>query len=119
MRHLLAAAAAFAAILAAPAHAQPTQQIEVHASSGVPTSEIRGRYELSDGRTLELSARGRQLVAHLDGAATTVLRATGAQRYASRDGRLQVQLDVQPNGSVDSLTLTEWRGREAVRTASR
>lgn len=105
--------------LSAQAQSPSTQRVEVVGAASAPTFEARGQYALEDGRTLELSMRGRELRADLDGRATTVLRAAGPAQYASADGRMRVQLKVHDNGNVSGLVLTEWRGREVVRTASR
>jgi hypothetical protein len=123
----IATFAAFAtlatAALLAQAQTSAPQQVQIlgtsAAASAAQTAELRGRYELSDGRVLELSAQGRQVVANLDAAPTVALRALGAGLYASADGRMRVQLQQHANGTVSGLVLTEWRGDALVRTASR
>jgi hypothetical protein len=102
------------------AFAQTPQHIEIRASADTtPSTEARGRYALSDGRTLELSASGRALSADLGNGRSHRLQPAGANRWASADGRLQVQLTLHANGVVDGLVLTEWRGDAPMRIASR
>jgi hypothetical protein len=114
-------ALATAAVFAQAQNLAP-QQVQIHGPSGASaaqTAELRGRYELSDGRVLELSAQGRQLVVNLGDAATVTLRAVGDGQYASTDGRLRVQPTQHANGNVSGLMLTERRGDNALLTASR
>lgn len=114
------ALATLLAAAATSAFAQNAQRVEIRASAdSTPSAEARGRYALSDGRTLELSAAGRALSADLGNGRSHRLQPTGMNRWASADGRMQVQLTLHANGVIDGLVLTEWRGDTAVRTASR
>ena len=92
------------------AHAAPQSIIVVgeapHQSSLVDADAVRGSYQLSDGRTLEVGRRGRTVVADLEGLPTTELLAMSATHLRSADGRMNLRFDAARNGNVYGVTLT-------------
>jgi hypothetical protein len=86
-----------------------SQRIEVHAAapSRDALQDAVGRYRLADGRTLAVQRRARTLIAEFDDGAETALVALSATRFAAPDGRLALDFEAAPNGSVHGLRVTQ------------
>ena len=78
---------------------------------------VHGSYELSDGRTLQISRRGRSVVAELEGFPTTPLQATSATQLRSPDGQMSLQFHAAQNGNVYGVTVA-LRGAAAPNSSS-
>jgi len=92
------------------AHAAP-QSITVvgdapYQSTLADADAVRGSYQMSDGRTLEVARRGRTVVADLDGLPTNEMKAISATHLRSADGRMNLHFDAAQNGNVYGVTLT-------------
>ena len=57
-------------------------------------------YRLEDGRTLEISRQGRRLLLYVDGGAAEALATLSTSRLRSGNGRLKLQFNSTPKGSV-------------------
>jgi hypothetical protein len=111
--------AILATLLACSAVHAAGNQVEVHGRSlhSLSTAEaveLQGRYELADGRVLEVSRQGRRLSAVLGGSERALL-AISATRLQSADGQLTLNFDTSANGSVHRVTMTQ-AGRAPVAT---
>jgi hypothetical protein len=100
-----------ATLLACCAAQAAGNQVEVHGRSlhslsATEATELQGRYELADGRVLEISRQGRRLAAVLDGSERALL-AVSATRLQSADGQLMLTFDTTSNGSVHRVTMTQ------------
>jgi hypothetical protein len=96
------------ALLAAAAGAQTSQRIEVAGSpaplpDAATLSAMTGDFALSDGRALRVSRPGLHLMAAVGKRWAVALEPAGPNRFASRDGRLQLEYDT----GLDSLRLVE------------
>jgi hypothetical protein len=68
-------------------------------------SELRGQFQMSNGKLLSLMTKGRKLIAEMDGMPTSELKSTGDQRLVSADGKVDLSYKAMPNGIVTSVTL--------------
>lgn len=114
---LLLLAAALAAPLAWAQTPESRQRIEV-AGTAVPLPDaatlaaMTGDFALSDGRRLQVSRPGLHLMVAVGKRWAVALEPVGPDRFASRDGRLQLRFDP----GYDSLTLVD---QHSVSVASR
>lgn len=60
---------------------------------------VRGRYQMSDGRTMDVVRRGHVVVVDLDGEDQTTLRASGPLDMHSANGRMSLRFE--PRGTDD------------------
>jgi len=67
--------------------------------------EYSGGYELSNGQTLTLRHNGFAMYASLDGQEPHRIVATGRNSFVALDRKLQVKLDLQPDGKVGGEVL--------------
>lgn len=68
---------------------------------------LRGRYELSDGRELNVGGSARRPMVVIGAGPALALSAARDNRFASADGRLELRFDVQPNGIVTGVRVTQ------------
>jgi hypothetical protein len=102
LRDVALATLATAAVLAAavaPALAMTPAEFEA----------ARGRYDLSDGRVVHLGGSARRPMVVIGAGPALALAATRDNRLASTDGRLELRFDVQPNGVVTGVRMTQRR----------
>ncbi len=67
---------------------------------------VRGYYDLSDGRTLNVRSDGRRLIADLGDLPQTDLLALTPTRMISTDGRLALSFQAAPSGRVYGVVVT-------------
>jgi hypothetical protein len=92
-------AALFAAALLVPAHAQerrPTSQ---------ELGEFTGQYTLADGRVLNVTQRGRHLVAKVEGEEAVQLAPAGPARFVAPGSGLQLTFAQHENGNVTGVVV--------------
>jgi hypothetical protein len=70
-------------------------------------TEIKGQYQLADGRLLTITDSGRTMRAQLDGRPDTVLLPAGGTAFMARDGSFRLNFEQLENGSVNAVTLDE------------
>jgi outer membrane biosynthesis protein TonB len=95
----LAAVATVAVLAAAVAPALAMTPAEFEAA--------RGRYELSDGRVAHLGGSARRPSVVIGAGPALALAAARDHGLASPDGRLELRFDVQPNGVVTGVRVTQ------------
>lgn len=98
MRTLIIAALLATALLT-PAVAQERQP------SSTQLGEFVGQYDLQNGRVLDVSQRGRTLLAQIDGQAPVALKPAGPAQFVAPDGRLRVAFDQHRNGNVTGVVV--------------
>jgi hypothetical protein len=98
-------AISFAVLLAAGAQAAAP----AHALTASEFAEARGRYELSDGRTVYLGGTARRTRLEIGDDAPLWLTGEREGHLVSPDGRVELQLIVLDNGVVSALRLTQRR----------
>ncbi len=104
---LLAAVAA--ATLATSSPAAWAEAAPAAAATAEERHALAGSYLLSDGRTLVVAQRGRQLLLTLDTQERPLQRVSAA-RLRSTDGRLELDFALRANGLVDGVTLRQRGG---------
>jgi hypothetical protein len=67
--------------------------------------EYSGGYELSNGQTLTLRHNGFAMYASLDGQEPHRIVATGRNAFVALDRKLQVKIELQPDGKVGGEVL--------------
>ena len=92
----LAALAIAATTLNAQAASQPLDL----RGQGQGQGQDQDYYRLEDGRTLEISRQGRRLLLYVDGGAAEALAPLSPSRLRSGNGRLKLQFNSTPKGSV-------------------
>lgn len=98
MKHsLLALGLAALATAAAAAAAMTAAEFEA----------VRGRYELSDGREMHVGGTVRRPSVAIGAGPALALEAARGHRVASPDGRLELRFDLQPNGVVTGVRVTQ------------
>ena len=68
-------------------------------------SELRGEFQMSNGKVLSVLRKGRKLVAEMDGMPSSEMRAAGDQRLISADGKVDLVYKAAANGNVTGVTL--------------
>jgi hypothetical protein len=109
----LAAAACFVSALpiAARAADDSKQQVDILGRGATllrsdQYAAMRGEYLMSDGSRVWIEgSRARPAVA-IDDREPLLLVATGRNRFATIDGRMQLEFHAHDNGNIDGLTLT-------------
>lgn len=77
--------------------------------------EIKGRYQMSDGRVMDVVRRGGEIVANLEREDSATLRANDALNLRSVDGRMALRFI--PNGRGDHVDVVVTLYGEAGRVA--
>jgi hypothetical protein len=70
-------------------------------------TDIKGQYQLADGRLLTITDSGRTMRAQLDGRPDTVLLPAGGTAFNAKDGSFRLRFEQAENGSVNAVTLDE------------
>jgi hypothetical protein len=85
-----------------------------HAEHAGP-ADVKGQYELADGRLLTITGSGHRMRAQLDGRGDTLLVPAGRAVFDAVDGSFRLRFKEHENGSVTAVKLDERRvtGREA------
>ena len=68
--------------------------------------EVRGQYDMSNGKVLTLSSGGRAIFAELDGFEKMELVAVTPNQYVAKNRHMKMVFDQYPNGNVTGVTLT-------------
>lgn len=68
-------------------------------------SALKGEFKMSDGRVLYLNRKGSKLMAEIAGVPAAELKAAGATRLVSDDGRMDLAYKAAANGNVSAVTL--------------
>jgi hypothetical protein len=68
---------------------------------------VRGQYELSDGRVINVAGTQRRPTVQIDQAAPVALRAQSNLQWASADGTLRLRFDATSNGSVYAVRMDQ------------
>jgi|AraplaDrversion2_2_1032049.scaffolds.fasta_scaffold00706_23 hypothetical protein len=79
-----------------------------HAGDVIP-ADIKGQYELADGRLLTITGSGRRMRAQLDGRRDALLVPAGEATFDAVDGSFRLRFDEYENGSVTAVKLDEKR----------
>jgi hypothetical protein len=97
---LLSALVALAVLSAAvaPALASPSR---------AEFEAVRGRYDLGDGRDLHVGGTARRPSVVIGAGPALPLAMARDNRLASPDGRVELRFQVQPNGVVTGVQLTQ------------
>jgi hypothetical protein len=69
-------------------------------------SELAGRFELADGRTMTVSHQGRHIFTAIGKRRPILMESAGGHRFVTRDGLESVEFMPSADGSVDRLRLT-------------
>ena len=104
MRPLFLSCLALAALLSAAMLGSPST---VRAMTRAEFEAVRGRYELSDGREVHVGGTVRRPSVVIGAGPALALAAARDNRIASTDGRLELRFDVQPNGVVSGVRMTQ------------
>jgi hypothetical protein len=109
---LIAAACLASALpMAASAADDSKQQVDIlgHGAALLRSDQyeaMRGEYLMSDGSRVWIEGgRARPAVA-IEDREPVLLVVTGPNRFASIDGRMQLEFHARANGNIDGLTLT-------------
>lgn len=83
------------------------------ADKPVSASELKdfqGRYELADGRQLAVTQRGHKLLVQVNDQPAVEVMPAGAATFASGSGKLRIEFDQYPNGSVAGVRVVDGSG---------
>jgi len=69
--------------------------------------EFQGQYDLAGGGQLAVMQRGRKLFAQVNEQPPVEVARAGSATFASASGRLRIEFDQYPNGSVAGVRLTD------------
>jgi hypothetical protein len=100
LRHLALAALATTVVMAAAVS-------PVLAMTRAEFDAARGRYELSDGRVMDLGGSARRPMVVIGAGPALALAAARDNRLVSADGRIELRFAVQPNGVVTAVRVTQ------------
>ncbi len=70
--------------------------------------DFQGRYELADGRQLAVTQRGHKLLVQVNDQPAVEVTPAGAATFAS--GKLRIEFDQYPNGSVAGVRVVDGSG---------
>lgn len=73
--------------------------------------DFQGQYELADGSQLAVMQRGRKLFVQVNDQPPVEVARAGAATFASGSGKLRIEFDQYPNGSVAGVRLTNTERR--------
>jgi len=82
----------------------------VAADKPASVSDLRnfqGQYDLADGGQLAVTQRGRKLFAQVNDQPPVEVVRAGVAIFASGSGRVRIEFDQYPNGSVAGVRLTD------------
>jgi hypothetical protein len=83
-----------------------TIQTQTPPSARAMAAEVKGVYQLADGRLLVVSRAGQHLMAELGKDAPVLLQTRSASRAQAADGSMTLDFTAAPNGSVFVVTMT-------------
>lgn len=83
------------------------------APAGDEAPRITGRYDLSDGRELNVMMLGGHLVARIERLSAVRLKPDGPLHYVSDDGRMRLEAMPEADGHVARVRLTLRVGRQS------
>jgi hypothetical protein len=69
--------------------------------------DARGRYDLRDGRVMNLGGTARRPLVVIGAGPALALAAARDNRLVAADGRVELRFAVQPNGVVTGVRVTE------------
>jgi hypothetical protein len=87
------------------AHAGDSGNHTIKATSFAKFDDIKGQYDLANGRTLTISGSARRVLAQLDGGPQTVLVPSDNAVFTAQDGSFMLTFVQHENGSVSGVTL--------------
>jgi hypothetical protein len=101
----------FALPMAASAADDTTEQVDIRGrNASILRSDqfeaMRGEYLLSNGSRLWVEGGRTRPTVAIDERDPVLLVSTGPNRFASVDGRMQLEFHAHGNGSIEGLTLT-------------
>lgn len=99
------ASAVVAAALSVTASAS-NQAID-SAGASFALDDVRGQYQLSDGRMLSVAGTQRRPTAQIDQGIAMPLRAQSHLRWATSDGKLHFTFDAARNGGVYAVRIDQ------------